>query len=48
MRFVDTNVLLYAVSTAKNEADKSARARQLLRSIANDIAGFAIGPLPDR
>ena len=30
MRFVDTNVLLYAVSTAPEEAAKTARARALL------------------
>ena len=28
--FVDTNVLLYAVSTARDEADKSATARRIL------------------
>lgn len=32
MRFVDTNVLLYAVSTAPAEAEKTAQARQLLES----------------
>ena len=31
MRFVDTNVLLYAVSTSPDDADKRSRARQLLR-----------------
>lgn len=31
MRFVDTNVLLYAVSTSSDDADKRSRARQLLR-----------------
>lgn len=31
MRFVDTNVLLYAVSSAPSEADKSARALALLQ-----------------
>jgi len=36
VRFVDTNVLLYAVSTAPAEADKTARARQLLE--AEDLA----------
>ena len=30
MHFVDTNVLLYAVGTAVEEADKRARARELL------------------
>ena len=30
MEFVDTNVLLYAASTAKEEADKRAAARSLL------------------
>ncbi len=30
MRFVDTNILLYAVGTAPGEADKAARARRLL------------------
>lgn len=32
MRFVDTNVLLYAVSTAPDEAAKAARARELLEA----------------
>lgn len=32
MRFVDTNVLLYAVSSAAAEADKAARAVALLQS----------------
>jgi predicted nucleic acid-binding protein len=32
VRFVDTNVLLYAVSRAKNEAGKAARALQVLDS----------------
>lgn len=32
MRFVDTNVLLYAVSTAKDERDKHDRARSVLES----------------
>lgn len=32
MRFVDTNVLLYAVSTAPDEADKCERARSILDS----------------
>ena len=31
MRFIDTNVLLYAVSTSPDDADKRSRARQLLR-----------------
>jgi predicted nucleic acid-binding protein len=31
MRFVDTNVLLYAISAAPSEADKADRARTLLR-----------------
>lgn len=31
MRFVDTNVLLYAVSRARDERDKSAVAREILR-----------------
>ncbi len=31
MRFVDTNVLLYAVSTDATEADKLATAREILR-----------------
>ena len=30
MRFVDTNVLLYAVSEVPEEADKRARAREVL------------------
>lgn len=30
MRFVDTNVLLYALSTAKEEKDKALRARAIL------------------
>ncbi len=30
MRFVDTNVLLYAVSEVPEEADKQARAREVL------------------
>lgn len=30
MRFVDANILLYAVGTAPGEADKAARARHLL------------------
>jgi len=30
VRFVDTNVLLYAVSTARDEADKASRARHVL------------------
>ena len=36
MRFVDTNVLLYSISTAADEAPKAARARQLLE--ADDLA----------
>jgi predicted nucleic acid-binding protein len=36
VRFVDTNVLLYAVSTAPDEREKSKRARQLLA--ARDLA----------
>ena len=36
MRFVDTNVLLYAVSSDPSEADKSARAMELLQ--ASDLA----------
>ena len=36
MRFVDTNVLLYAVSTAPAEAAKAARARHILE--ADDLA----------
>jgi predicted nucleic acid-binding protein len=36
VRFVDTNVLLYAVSTAPDEQDKAGRARQLLA--ARDLA----------
>lgn len=36
MRFVDTNVLLYAASTAREEAVKAARARALLD--ADDLA----------
>lgn len=36
MRFVDTNVLLYAASTAPAEADKAAAARGLLE--ADDLA----------
>ena len=36
MRFVDTNVLLHAVSTAPSEAAKAQRARQLLD--ADDLA----------
>lgn len=36
MRFVDTNVLLYAVSTAKEEREKSERALALLES--DDLA----------
>jgi predicted nucleic acid-binding protein len=36
MRFVDTNVLLYAVSTAPAEAAKAAAARRLLE--ADDLA----------
>ena len=36
MRFVDTNVLLYAVSTAPSEADKARVARRLLE--ADDLA----------
>lgn len=32
MRFIDTNVLLYAVSTLPTEAAKSARAQALLKS----------------
>jgi len=36
VRFVDTNVLLYAVSTAAAEAEKTARARELLE--AEDLA----------
>ena len=36
MRFVDTNVLLYAVSTAPAEAAKAARARDILE--ADDLA----------
>lgn len=36
MRFVDTNVLLYAVSTAPDEAEKAAIARALLE--ATDLA----------
>ena len=32
MRFVDTNVLLYAASTADDERDKTLRARELLES----------------
>jgi predicted nucleic acid-binding protein len=35
-RFVDTNVLLYAVSTARDEAEKSREARKLLDS--DDLA----------
>ena len=33
MRFVDTNILLYAVSSAADEARKSAIARRLLESV---------------
>ncbi len=36
MRFVDTNVLLYAVSTARNEQKKARIAREILD--ANDLA----------
>lgn len=36
MRFIDTNILLYAVSTAPDEANKKAIARDLLN--ANDLA----------
>jgi predicted nucleic acid-binding protein len=36
VRFVDTNVLLYAVSTAPAEAEKTGRARELLA--AEDLA----------
>jgi predicted nucleic acid-binding protein len=36
MRFVDTNVLLYAVSTAPSEAEKARVARRLLE--ADDLA----------
>ena len=36
MRFVDTNVLLYAISTDAGERDKAARARELLS--ARDLA----------
>ena len=36
MRFVDTNVLLYAVSTVPGEAGKAAAARQVLE--ATDLA----------
>lgn len=36
MRFVDTNVLLYAASTAPEEAGKAAKARELLQ--ATDLA----------
>jgi predicted nucleic acid-binding protein len=36
MRFVDTNVLLYAVSTASSEATKAVLARQVLE--ADDLA----------
>ena len=36
MRFVDTNVLLYAVSTVPEEAAKAARARNVLE--ADDLA----------
>ncbi len=32
MRFVDTNVMLYSVSTAPAESEKAAKARELLRS----------------
>ena len=32
MRFVDTNVLLYAVSSLPEDAGKRDRARELLRS----------------
>ena len=31
MTFVDTNILLYAVSAAPQEADKTAKAREILR-----------------
>ena len=36
MRFVDTNVLLYAISTDPGEAAKAARAREILQ--ATDLA----------
>lgn len=36
MRFVDTNVLLYAASTADDERDKAGRARAILE--ADDLA----------
>ena len=36
MRFVDTNVLLYAVSTARDEREKAVRARAILD--ARDLA----------
>lgn len=36
MRFVDTNVLLYAVSTAAEEREKNVRAREILE--ARDLA----------
>ncbi len=36
MRFVDTNVLLYAISRAPDEAERAARANELLA--ARDIA----------
>jgi len=36
VRFVDTNVLLYAVSTAAAECEKNARAREILE--ARDLA----------
>jgi predicted nucleic acid-binding protein len=36
VRFVDTNVLLYAVSTAAAEREKNARAREILE--ARDLA----------
>lgn len=32
MRFVDTNVMFYSVSTAPAESEKAAKARELLRS----------------
>lgn len=36
MRFVDTNVLLYAITTAEDEREKSERARKILE--ARDLA----------
>lgn len=36
MRFVDTNVLLYAISTAPDEVQKAAAAREILQ--ADDLA----------